>query len=103
VPDIPESSSAPPPPSYDEILRAIHHQNLMNVQTERVHKERFDALLAQNAQILSGQRSTNERLDEVLSELNALRMDVTSLGPQSTDSEATPSRRSRTRSRRGRQ
>ena len=103
VPDIPESSSAPPPPSLDEILRAIHHQNLISARAERVHQERFDALVAQNAQILSGQRSTNERLDEVLSELNALRMDVTSLGPQSTDSEATPSRRSRTRSRRGRQ
>ena len=81
VPDIPESSSAPPPPSFDELLRAIHHQNLMNAKTERLHQERFDVILAQNAQILSGQRSTNERLDEVLSELNALRMDVSSFGP----------------------
>src|ERR1044072_5724828 len=71
----------------------------MNAAVERRHQERYDSLFAQNAQILSGQRSMNEKLDETLCELNALRTDVTSLGPQSTDSEAIPSRRSRTRSR----
>ena len=104
APDIPESSSSAPPPFImEDVLRALHQQNQMVVALERKNQERFDALHQQNVQILSGQRSTNERLDEVLCELNALRMDVTSLGPQDTDPEATPSRRSRTRSRRGRQ
>ena len=41
----------------------------------------------------------HERLDEALSELNALRLDVSTLGYQDTDTEATPTTRSRTRSR----
>ena len=71
----------------------------MGVALERKHHEQYDTLHAQNIQILSGQRNVNEKLDEVLSELNALRMEVTALGSHDTDLEATPTRRSRTRSR----
>ena len=99
VHDILESSSAPPPLTLEDILRAIHQQNQMGAALERKHQEQYDSLCAHNAQILSGQRSMNEKLDEALSELNALRMDVSILGPQSTDSEATPTRRPCTRSR----
>ena len=99
VHDIPETSSAPPPITLEEILRAIHQQNQMGAALARKQQEQYDSLCAQNAQILSGQRSMNEKLDEALSELNALRMDVSTLGSHDTDSEATPTRRSRTRSR----
>ena len=99
VHDIPGSSSAPSPITLEEILRAIHMQNQMSATLERRQHEQFESLCAQNAQILTGQRNMNERLDEALSELNALRLDVSTLGFQDTDTEATPTRRSCTRSR----
>ena len=46
IPDIPESSSAPPPLTLEYILRAIHQQNQMNVAVERRHHERYDSLFA---------------------------------------------------------
>ena len=99
VHNIPGSSSAPPPINLEDILRALHMQNQMNTALERRQAEQFESLCAQNAQILTGQRNMNERLDEALSEFNALRIDMITFGFQDTDTEATPTRRSRTRSR----
>ena len=89
----------PPPINLEDVLRAIPMENQMSAALERRQHEQYEYLCAQNTQILTGQRSMNERLDEALSELNALRMDVSTLGYQDTDTEATPTRRSCTRSR----
>ena len=95
----PGPSSAPPPFTLEDVLRAIHQQNQMSAALERRQQEQYEYLCAQNTQILTGQRNMNERLDKALLELNALRLDVSTLGFQDTDTEATPTRRSRTRSR----
>ena len=54
VHDIPGASSAPPPITLEEVLRAIHLQNQMSVALERRQQEQYDYLCAQNTQILTG-------------------------------------------------